>query len=140
MPSETIISGGSRVEPLPVQSAIPVPTTAPLRKLIEDEIDQKQKRTPGAGAAVFLVKVYDAAGVDPPTPTHWTYTVKNLAGDTLATAMQPLLVHGHEWNDAWVDIHTHGAADGTYGLGAYDATGAFLLLEAFDEHIIIGLA
>ena len=91
----------------------------------------------GAGAGVFLVRVYDGVGDegDPPDyvgSRHWTYTVKNLAGQTLATTMAPLLVHGHEGGP---DILIHGAGDGTYGLGAYDAAGAFALLEAFDEHL-----
>lgn len=97
----------------------------------------EQAAEPRASGSAFPVQVYAAAGVPAagePFPdgtyTRWTYTVKNLAGATLATVMEPIEAESLEGG---ASVHVVGAADGTYGLGAYNAAGVFVLLDCFGE-------
>ena len=85
----------------------------------------------GGGGAAFPVQVYQdggAAGAPDPGGSNcsWTYTVKDLSGNTLGEDVAPQRARYPK--TVYIE-----APDASYGLAAYAANGDLLLLVCFGE-------
>ncbi len=147
-PSEEELLGGI-MEPLDVPAPIDYLPTGPESFLDDEEYinpgfagddEAERERAPGIAdepesellpeQATFMCKVYKdggTAGAPDPAGSNcsWTYTVKDLAGNTIGTTKTP---HRTRYPKT---IYTY-APDASYGLAAYDGA-TLVLLVAFQE-------